>query len=62
MVKTEFVEDAYDYTADFVAAPAGWCNRLDEQVQRQLVITRVESRKSRAEIRHAAQFESDPGR
>ena len=62
MVKTEFVEDTYDYAADFVAATAGNGNRLDEHVQRLFVVTRVERRKSPAEIRRAAPFEPNPGR
>lgn len=41
MIKAEFVEDAYDYAADLVAATAGIGNRLDKHVQRLFVVTGV---------------------
>jgi hypothetical protein len=62
MVKTEFVEDAYDHAADFVAATARKGNRLDEHVQRLFVVTRVERRESPPEVWHPGAFEPDPGR
>ena len=62
MVETEFIEDAYDYEADFVAAIGASGDRLDEHVQRLFAGTRVERRKSPAEIRRAAPFEPNPGR
>lgn len=62
MIRTEFVEDAYDYAPDLVAVTAGKGNRLDEHVQCLFVVTGVERRESPAEIRHPAPFEPDPGR
>lgn len=62
MVKTEFVENAYDYAPDLVAVAADTGDRLDEHVQRLFVVTRVERLESPAEIRHPAPFEPDPGR
>src|ERR1700694_3316241 len=61
MIKTEFVEDAYDYTADLVAVAAGWSNRFDEQLQRLFVVTSIERRESRVEIQVGRPLEPDPG-
>jgi hypothetical protein len=62
MIKTEFIEDAYDYAADLVAAGPGNGNRLDEHVQRLFVVTGVERRESPPEVWHPGAFEPDPGR
>jgi len=62
MIETEFVEDAYDYAADLVATTAREGNRLDEQVQRLFIVTRVDRRESLTEIGHPAPFEPDPSR
>jgi hypothetical protein len=37
MIKTEFVEDAYDHAADLVATATCLSNRIDEHVQRLFV-------------------------
>jgi hypothetical protein len=42
MIKTEFVENAYDHAPDLVAVAADMGDRLDEHVQRLFVVTRVE--------------------
>jgi hypothetical protein len=42
MIKTEFVENAYDYAPDLVAVAADMGDRLDEHVQCLFVVTRVE--------------------
>lgn len=62
MIRTEFVEDAYNYAPDLVAATSGKGNRLYQCLKCLFVVTCVERRESPAEIRHPASFEPDPGR
>jgi len=54
MINTEFVEDAYDYAADLVTTTARKGNRLDEQVQRLFIVTRIERCESLTEMRQPA--------
>ena len=62
MIKAKLIENAYDHAADLVAARAVKSDRLDEQVQRLFVVTRVERSEGRPEIRHPASFEPDSSR
>jgi hypothetical protein len=60
VVGTEFVEDTYDYAADLVTTATCSSNRLDQDVQRQLIVTSVQRREGPGEIWHRRALEPDP--
>ena len=59
MVKTEFIEDAYDDAADLVSAAVDWSNRIDEHVQRPVEVGASTPGRPRA---LAGRLQGDPAR